>query len=132
MSSNGTLNLKDNNSNTLYITNTAGQIISDSNNTVQAKSLTGDGTVTSNADLSITLNDDFNNTGTTTAVNNLTFTTAGNLTNSTALKAAGSSATIKVQNIDNLANAEISSAKTQMTATDTLNNRGLIDGGDTS
>ena len=130
MSSNGTLNLKDNNSNTLAITNTAGQIISDSNNTVQAKSLTGDGTVTSNADLSITLNDDFNNTGTTTAVNNLTFTTAGNLTNSTALK-AGSSATIKAQNIDNLANAEISSAKTQMTATDTLNNRGLIDGGDT-
>ena len=48
----------------------------------------------------------------------------------TALK-AGKSATIGAQNIDNQVNAEISSAKTQLTVNDTLTNRGLIDGGDT-
>ncbi len=130
VSSNGTLNIKDNQANTLAITNTAGQIISEGNHSIQAKGLTGDGTVTSNTDLNIQLADSFNNAGTTSAVGNLTFTTAGNLTNVTALK-AGKSATIGAQNIDNQVNAEISSAKTQLTVNDTLTNRGLIDGGDT-
>ena len=130
MSSNGTLKLTDNDSNTLAITNTAGQIISEGNSSIQAKGLTGDGTVTSNTDLNIQLVDSFNNAGITSAVGNLTFTTAGNLTNVTALK-AGNGATIGAQNIDNKAGAEISSAKTQLTANDTLTNRGLIDGGDT-
>ena len=130
ISSNGTLNIKDNQANTLAITNTAGQIISEGNHSIQAKGLTGDGTVTSNTDLNIQLADSFNNAGTTSAVGNLTFTTTGDLTNVTALK-AGNSVSIGAQNIDNKAGAEISSAKTQLTVNDTLTNRGLIDGGDT-
>ena len=63
ISSNGTLNIKDNQANTLGITNIAGQIISEGNQNIQAKSLTGDGTVTSNTDLNIQLADSFNNAG---------------------------------------------------------------------
>ena len=130
ISSNGTLKLTDKQANSLAITNTAGQIISEGNQSIQAKSLTGDGTVTSNTDLNIQLADSFNNAGTTSAVGNLTFTTAGDLTNVTALK-AGNSVSIGAQNIDNKVGAEISSTKTQLTANDSLTNRGLIDGGDT-
>ena len=115
---------------TQTVINTNGTIIAGTNNIIDAKSLTGDGKVISTQDVSIHLTDDFTANTVLQAGNNLSLSSAGTITNNSQI-IAGNANTVTAQNIDNKVNAEISSAKTQLTAIDTLSNRGLIDGGDT-
>ncbi len=95
---------------TLAITNSEGTLIADKTLTVAASSLSGDGKVLSKNDLSLKLNTDFSNSGKLQAANTLNLT---------------------ANNIDNTATGEISANTTQVNASSTLTNRGLIDGTDT-
>lgn len=114
----------------LAIVNTAGTLIADQRTTIAAASLTGDGRVLSKGDLSVTLTSDFHNSGEVTANNNAGISTAGNLSNSGQIR-AGNSLTLSARNISNSATGAIAAAATQVTASSTLTNRGLIDGQDT-
>jgi filamentous hemagglutinin len=117
-------------SRTLAITNKDGTLIADQTLTVAASSLGGDGKVLSKNDLSITLNTDVSNSGQVIANHNATLTTSGNVSNSNQLQ-AGNTLNLTVNNIDNTASGEISANTTQVNASNTLTNRGLIDGVDT-
>lgn len=111
----------------LAITNTNGTVIAGTSNTIAAKSLTGDGKVLSNGDVSVTLTDDFTNNATVQAANNLTLTSAGTVANNAKIL-AGATNSVNAQNINNVNGAEISGGTTKVTANDAVTNRGLIDG----
>ena len=116
---------------TLGITNKEGTLIADKTLTVAASSLGGDdGKVLSKNDLSITLNTDFSSSGQVIANHNATINTAGNVSNSGKLQ-AGNTLNLSANNIDNTARGDISANTTQVNASSTLTNRGLIDGVDT-
>jgi len=115
---------------TLAITNKDGTLIADQTLTVTANSLGGDGKVLSKNDLSITLKTDFSNSGQVIANHNATVGTNGNLSNSGKLQ-AGNTLSLSANSIDNAVAGEISAATTQVNASSTLTNRGLIDGVDT-
>jgi len=115
---------------TLAITNKDGTLIADKTLTVAASSLGGDGKVLSKNDLSVTLNTDFSNSGQVIANHNATLTTSGNVSNSGKLQ-AGNTLNLTANNIDNTASGEITANTTQVNASNTLSNRGLIDGVDT-
>ncbi|BCM23768.1 two-partner secretion domain-containing protein [Methyloradius palustris] len=112
------------------ITNTNGSITAGQLLGINANGLTGDGNLLSNGDISVQLSSDFASTGQLLANGNLSFTTTGNFINQSDLL-AGSILTITAANIDNTAGREISGANTHLTASNTLTNRGLIDGSDT-
>ena len=114
----------------LAITNKDGTLIADQTLTVAASSLGGDGKVLSKNDISVTLNTDFSNSGQVIANHNATLTTSGNVSNSDKLQ-AGNTLNLTANNIDNTATGEISANTTQVNASNTLTNRGLIDGVDT-
>ncbi|WP_236657742.1 hemagglutinin repeat-containing protein [Limnohabitans sp. TS-CS-82] len=116
-------------SRTLAITNTDGMLIADKTLTVVASSLGGDGKVLSKNDLSVTLNNDFGNSGQVIANRNATLTTSGNVSNSGKLQ-AGNTLNLTANNIDNAVTGEISANTTQVNVSNTLTNRGLIDGVD--
>ena len=131
LTSGGNLQLQDaNNSKNLAVINTAGTIIAAQNNTIDAKSITGDGKLLSNQDLSVTVVDDLSNTAAIQAARNLSVSSASNL-NNTGLISAGGTATVHAQNLDNAASGEVSATTTEITTTQNLTNRGLIDGTDT-
>jgi filamentous hemagglutinin len=115
---------------TLAITNKDGTLIADQTLTVAASSLGGDGKVLSKNDLSITLNTDVSNSRQVIANHNATLTTSGNVNNSGKLQ-AGNTLNLTANNIDNTASGEITANTTQVNASNTLSNRGLIDGVDT-
>lgn len=115
---------------TQTVINSNGTISAGTSNTIDSKSLTGDGKLTSNQDLSISINTDYANTGELTADGKLTLNTTGNINNTSKIS-AGSDLNVSATNIDNAANAEINGNTTSIHANDTLTNRGLIDGGDT-
>jgi filamentous hemagglutinin len=133
MSAGDTLSVQDSqaaSSRTLAITNTAGTLIADKTLRVAASSLGGDGNVLSKSDLSITLNTDFSNSGQVIANGTATLATSANVSNSGKLQ-AGNILKLTANTIDNTATGEISGNTTQVNATSTLTNRGLIDGVDT-
>uniref|UniRef100_UPI00301C7C2E hemagglutinin repeat-containing protein n=1 Tax=Pantoea anthophila TaxID=470931 RepID=UPI00301C7C2E len=113
---------------TLTINNQQGTLIADHNAQINAAALSGDGQVLSQGDLGITLAGDFHNTSAVKANGTLRLTTGGDVTNDGTL-AGQQSLFLTAQNINNQAGGEISGGQTDITAADTLNNRGLIDGG---
>jgi len=92
--------------------------------------LTGNGSVKADANISINLDADYTHTGELQAGGNLNLQTSGDVTNQSTLLAS-QSLTISAQNINNMATGEIVGAETEVNATGTLTNRGLIDGVDT-
>lgn len=120
------------NINTASISNTGGTITAGQLLNINANSLTGDGQLLSGGDATVTLSSDYTQTsaGELRANGNLTFTTTGNLTNQSSLL-AGNNLTLNAVNIDNTATAEITGLNTYITASNTLTNRGVIDGSDT-
>ena len=114
------------------ITNTAGRINAGSTLTINSNSLTGDGEVSAITDLSANLNQSYthNSNATLSANGNLSLSTQGNLVNLGKLS-AGQTLTVNAANVVNQVNGEISAQNTHINATNTLTNRGLIDGGDT-
>ncbi|MDH1168533.1 hemagglutinin repeat-containing protein [Pantoea agglomerans] len=112
----------------LAINNQQGTLIADKEAQINAASLSGDGQVLSQGNLGITLAGDFHNLSEVKANGTLRLTAGGNVTNDGTL-AAQQALFLTAQNISNQANGEISGGQTEITAADTLNNRGLIDGG---
>jgi filamentous hemagglutinin len=133
MSAGNTLNLQDvqtQANRTLAITNTNGTLLAGQSLSVAASSIGGDGSILSKGNLSLALNADFANSGQVIANNNATINTSGNVSNSGKLQ-AGNTLNLSANNIDNTATGEISANTTQVNASSTLTNRGLIDGTDT-
>lgn len=133
MSAGDTLSVQDSQAGsgrTLAISNTVGTLIADKSLTVAASSLGGNGKILSKSDLSLTLNTDFSNSRQVIANGNATLTTSGNVTNSGKLQ-AGNTLKLTANNIANTATGEISGNTTQVNASSTLTNRGLIDGVET-
>ncbi|WP_050496480.1 hemagglutinin repeat-containing protein [Pantoea vagans] len=113
---------------TLTINNQQGTLIADHDAQINAAALSGDGQVLSQGDLGITLAGDFHNTSAVKANGTLRLTTGGDVTNDGTL-AAQQALYLTAQNVNNQAGGEISGGQTDITAADTLNNHGLIDGG---
>ena len=113
---------------TLAINNQQGTLIADHDAQINAAALSGDGQVLSQGDLGITLAGDFHNTSAVKANGTLRLTTGGDVTNDGTL-AAQQALFLTAQNVNNQAGGEISGGQTDITAADTLNNRGLIDDG---
>ena len=109
------------------ITNSAGSMEAGQQLTLNSGSLTGDGSLLSLGDMTLNLTQDFFNVGTVQAGNNLVLNTLGNLTNQSMIQ-AGNQLDLTATNLFNSAMAEISAGTTQLTATQTLTNYGLIDG----
>jgi filamentous hemagglutinin len=133
MSAGNTLTLQDvqtQANRTLAITNTNGTLLAGQSLSVAASSVGGDGSILSKGSLNLALNADFANSGQVIANGKATINTSGNVSNSGKLQ-AGNTLNLTANNIDNTATGEISANTTQLNASSTLTNRGLIDGTDT-
>ena len=115
---------------TLAVNNTTGTLIAGEAVTVDTASLSGDGKLLSEGDLTVRLNGDYTHTGDFQANGTATLQTTGTLTNQAKLL-AGNTLNVSAANIDNTAAGEISAANTNVSASGTLTNRGLVDGQET-
>ncbi|WP_431022974.1 hemagglutinin repeat-containing protein [Escherichia coli] len=100
----------------------AGQSVS-----VDAGQLGGDGKLLSPGDITLKSNTAFSNSGQTIANGNLTLSVNGDVTNTGSLL-AGSRLDLNSIRLENTEKGEISAGQTWLNVTDTLLNRGLIDG----
>ncbi len=100
----------------------AGQSVS-----VTAGQLGGDGKLLSPGDMTLKSNTAFSNSGQTIANGNLTLSVNGDVTNTGSLL-AGSRLELNSICLENTEKGEISAGQTWLNVTDTLLNRGLIDG----
>ncbi|MCD3968931.1 filamentous hemagglutinin N-terminal domain-containing protein, partial [Escherichia coli] len=100
----------------------AGQSVS-----VTAGQLGGDGKLLSPGDITLKSNTAFSNSGQTIANGNLTLSVNGDVTNTGSLL-AGSRLDLNSIRLENTEKGEISAGQTWLNVTDTLLNRGLIDG----
>jgi filamentous hemagglutinin len=117
---------------TLQVSNANGVLNAGTSNQVQAAGLSGTGQLLSQGDLSLDVSSDFNNSGTVNANGNTTLTSTGTVTNSGTL-AAGKTLTVAAINLNNAASGKLSGAAgTNVLLTGTLNNRGLIDSGNST
>ncbi len=107
-----------------------GSISAKTNIQIDTAALTGNGSIKADANISINLNADYTHTGELQAGGNLNLQTTGDIANQSTLLAS-QSVTISAQNINNTAAGEIVGADTELNATGTLTNLGLIDGVDT-
>ncbi|UIL51050.1 hemagglutinin repeat-containing protein [Pantoea agglomerans] len=112
---------------TLALNNRQGTLVADKEAQIIAASLSGDGQVASQGNLGIILADDFYNQGEVSANGTLRLTSGGTVTNDGAITAQ-QALFLTAQNVSNQASGEISAQQTHITAADTLENRGLIDG----
>ncbi|WP_373862972.1 hemagglutinin repeat-containing protein [Escherichia albertii] len=100
----------------------AGQSVS-----VDAGQLGGDGKLFSLGDMTLKSNTTFSNSGQTIANGNLTLSVNGDVTNTGSLLAGGR-LDLNSTRLENTEKGEISAGQTWLNVTDTLLNRGLIDG----
>ncbi|EPB8313526.1 hemagglutinin repeat-containing protein [Escherichia coli] len=100
----------------------AGQSVS-----VDAGQLGGDGRLLSLGDMTLKSNTTFSNSGQTIANGNLTLSVNGDVSNTGSLL-AGSRLDLNSIRLENTEKGEISAGQTWLNVTDTLLNRGLIDG----
>ncbi|WP_425431067.1 hemagglutinin repeat-containing protein [Escherichia coli] len=100
----------------------AGQSVS-----VDAGQLGGDGKLLSLGDMALKSNTTFSNSGQTIANGNLTLSVNGDVSNTGSLL-AGSRLDLNSIRLENTEKGEISAGQTWLNVTDTLLNRGLIDG----
>lgn len=115
---------------TLAVTNTGGTLLAGQNLSLNLGTLSGDGNLYSLGDLDLRLNSDFTNSGRVVANNNLTLSTSGRLSNQSALQ-AGNTLTLTAADLDNTATGQITANATTLGISNTLTNRGLIDGSQT-
>ena len=112
---------------TQTVSNQGGTLVAGRSLTLNSAAYTGNGRALSLGDLSLTLNGDYLNTGQLQANGNLSLTTTGGLSNQGGLQ-AGNLLTLSARQIDNAAAGEISALQVQLNASESLVNRGLIDG----
>ena len=114
----------------LAVNNEAGLMVAGSALNLQTASLAGAGRLLSHGDLSLSLQGDHTQVGELHAERNASVSTTGTLTNTAVMRADGNMQ-VTAGHINNQASGEISGAHTEVVASGTLNNRGLIDGGTT-
>uniref|UniRef100_UPI002609F6B2 two-partner secretion domain-containing protein n=1 Tax=Halomonas sp. TaxID=1486246 RepID=UPI002609F6B2 len=126
IASQGTLDITRN-----VITNTGGTLFSAGDQTLNTDTLSGDGRVLSQGDLTLTLSEAFTNTrdGEITANGKLVFDTQGKLINQGLIQAGG--LYLAAAELDNTVDGVISADTTEVIINGSLTNRGLIDGGAT-
>uniref|UniRef100_UPI003F58DDCA two-partner secretion domain-containing protein n=1 Tax=Pseudomonas helvetica TaxID=3136738 RepID=UPI003F58DDCA len=112
---------------TQTVSNQGGTLVAGRSLTLNSASYSGSGQALSLGDLSFTLNGDYVNTGLLQANGNLTLATTGLLSNQASLQ-AGNLLTLSARQIDNAAVGVISAPQVQLSASQSLVNRGLIDG----
>ena len=117
-------------SRTLVINNQAGLLRAKRSLKAHAADLTGAGQVLSQANLSLTLDGHWNNQGQVTSSGDTDIAVSGDLNNTGSLR-AGAALNLKARNIDNAVSGEMIGAQTKIIASDSVTNRGLIDGVDT-
>jgi filamentous hemagglutinin len=115
-----------------HIDNSAGVLIAGNHLAVQTDQLNGAGQILSEGNADITVQGDYTAGADNQIIANgiLNIGIQGALTNAGEIM-AGDTAQITAHSIDNQLGGEISAGTNQITATDTLTNRGLIDGGRT-
>ncbi|WP_406626440.1 hemagglutinin repeat-containing protein [Acinetobacter soli] len=113
----------------LQINNLNGQILAGTGLNLTAQSLSGDGKLLSLGNAKLTLQNDYiHNTGAQLQANqDLGLTTQGNIINSGTIN-AGNQLALNAANITNQQAGKIESHDTRLTAQNTLNNTGLING----
>nr|WED68987.1 hypothetical protein PJ912_01530 [Pectobacterium colocasium] len=95
--------------------------------TFRGREINGSGEILSLGDMDLSFADGFSNNNKTLANGNLTLNVNNSLINN-ALLGAGGKLNVQASNIDNQTTGELSSQQTTLNASDTLSNRGLIDG----
>ena len=116
---------------TTALTNTQGNLNGSKSVKVTAGQMTGDGTVQSQGSVALSLQSDLANTGTVAAGQDVSVTTTGNVINSGTLS-AGRNLAVSASNITNTSTGELTgTVSNTLTAQQTVNNDGLIDGGAT-
>ena len=111
---------------TKTIDNKDGEIEASKSIELTAKTLANDGSVKTKGDLTVHLQDGLVLNNAFQAGGSLDFKTQGNLTNNSQLR-VGNKLSVQAANIENTKDAEISGNETRIN-TNTLTNRGLIDG----
>ena len=111
----------------LAITNDDGTIIAGQQLDIATATADGKGKLLSQKDLSLDVASDLKLTGQVGATNNATIKVGGDLVN-TGSVAAGGNLNIAANNIDNQVDGKLLGNNVDITANDTLANRGLIDG----
>jgi len=104
-----------------------GSLSAKTNIQLDTVALAGNGSIKADANITIHLDTDYTHTGELQAKANLNLQTSGNLINQSTLLAS-QSLHISAQNINNTATGEIVGTDTEISATSTLTNLGLIDG----
>lgn len=112
------------------VSNDGGILIAGRQLSIDSAGLDGNGKLLSQGDLSLSLSGDYTQTGTLQAAGNATLTFGGTLSNQARLE-AGSTLTVSAANLDNRASGSLRGDRTRLSVSDTLNNRGLIDGRET-
>ncbi|WP_217635118.1 hemagglutinin repeat-containing protein [Janthinobacterium sp. OK676] len=113
----------------LSFSNSGGTAIAGKNLEVRAASLSGDGSLLSQQDLTLDLSGNYShgNGGKITANGNASIVVGGNLSNAGVLQAGGL-LDLRAGSLDNAMAGDIHATTTRVSTSGTLNNRGLIDG----
>ncbi|HGY4935843.1 TPA: hemagglutinin repeat-containing protein [Klebsiella aerogenes] len=113
----------------LALANTGGMLLAASKLSLDADSLSGDGEVLSQGDMSLTLRQAFHNAGRIIANGNLQWNLSGLGLINQGVISAGRALNIYAAKLDNRQEGEISAGENHLTVSGELVNRGLIDGG---
>ncbi|HCM8004592.1 TPA: hemagglutinin repeat-containing protein, partial [Klebsiella aerogenes] len=113
----------------LALANTGGTLLAASKLSLDADSLSGDGEVLSQGDMSLTLRQAFHNAGRIIANGNLQWNLSGLGLINQGVISAGRALNIYAAKLDNRQEGEISAGENHLTVSGELVNRGLIDGG---
>ncbi len=113
----------------LALANTGGTLLAASKLSLDADSLSGDGEVLSQGDMSLTLRQAFHNVGRIIANGNLQWNLSGLGLINQGVISAGRALNLYAAKLDNRQEGEISAGENHLTVNGELVNRGLIDGG---
>ncbi|MGG7742090.1 hemagglutinin repeat-containing protein [Klebsiella aerogenes] len=113
----------------LALANTGGTLLAASQLSLDADSLSGDGEVLSQGDMSLTLRQAFHNAGRIIANGNLQWNLSGLGLINQGVISAGRALNLYAAKLDNRQEGEISAGENHLTVSGELVNRGLIDGG---
>ncbi|MBQ4776496.1 hemagglutinin repeat-containing protein [Pectobacterium versatile] len=111
----------------LRISNEGGRLVAGQQLIFRGREINGSGEILSLGDMDLSFADGFSNNNKTLANGDLTLNVNNSLINN-ALLGAGSKLNVQASNIDNQVTGELSAQQTTLNASDTLSNRGLIDG----
>ncbi|ENO89831.1 hemagglutinin repeat-containing protein [Thauera linaloolentis] len=114
----------------LAIDNLGGTFIADGELSLHAGRISGDGRLRSNSDLAFDLDADIVNTGEISTAGDIRMTTTGTLSNSGTVR-AGDELVLKASSLTNEATGTLAGGMLDISVSGTLDNHGLIDGGET-